>query len=219
VANEARERLAALAEDPDALGGWVEQLLEDGDRRLPEVARWAAERNDTELLIRLLDEYIIHCNLRMVEAIRETLSSTGDALSRRIGEMLEHDAPEERRAGTLFAGLLRLEELAPRLVAALEDPYFLTRIEAANALGELRYVPAVEALREALADEDILTRGAAIEALTRIPDPDLLTAYIGRFVDEPPEFHRGAFDDAVPVLARTQSARSATTAPHAHAKR
>jgi hypothetical protein len=108
VANEARERLAALAEDPDALGGWVEQLLEDGDRRLPEVARWAAERNDTELLIRLLDEYIIHCNLRMVEAIRETLSSTGDALSRRIGEMLEHDAPEERRAGTLFAGLLRL---------------------------------------------------------------------------------------------------------------
>lgn len=120
------------------------------------------------------------------------------ALARRIGEMLEHDAPEERRTGALLAGLLRLEALAPRLVAALEDPYFLTRMEAAAALGELRYVPAVEALRASLADEDILTRNAAIEALTRIPDPYLLTAYVGRFVDDPPQYHRGAFDDTVP---------------------
>jgi hypothetical protein len=207
MANETRKRLATLADDPNALDDWIEQLIEDGDPQLPEVARWAAERSDTELLIRLLDDYVIHCNLRTVEAIRETLSSTGDALSRRIGEMMAHDAAEERRAGALFAGLLRLEGLAPRLVAALEDGYFLTRMEAANALGELRYVPAIAALREALADEDILTRGAAIEALTRIPDPELLTAYTGRFVDEPPEFHRGAFDDAVP-RARAHAIRT-----------
>jgi hypothetical protein len=205
--DDTHQRLAALAEDPDAGGGWIEQLLEHGDARLPEVAKWAAERSDTELLIWLLDDYIVHCNLRTVEAIRETLSSTGEALTRQIGQMLEHDAPEERRAGALFAGLLRLEALAPRLVVALGDPYFLTRMEAAIALGELRYLPAVEALRVVLGDEDILARNAAIEALTRIPDPDLLTAYIGRFVDDPPEYQYGAFDDAVP-RARAQAIRT-----------
>jgi hypothetical protein len=192
------DRLQALADDPAALREWIATLLEDGDRRLPEVAAWAAHRGDIDLLILLMDDYVVHCNMRTVEAIRATLHSTGAALGDRIEEMLAHDAPEPRRAGALFAGLLGLQSLAPKLVAALEDPYFLTRMEAAVALGKLRHLPAVEPLRSALGDEDILTRGAAIEALTRIPDPDLLTAYTGRFVEDPHEYHYGAFDDALP---------------------
>jgi HEAT repeat protein len=193
-----RERLRSLAHDPNALHAWIAALLEAGDPRLPEVATWAAEQGDIELLVSLMDDYVVHCNTRTVEAIRATLPTTGEALGERIGRMLAHHAPEERRAGALFAGLLGLASLAPRLVAALEDPYFLTRMEAAVALGKLRYLPAVEPLRLALADEDILTRNAAIEALTQIPDPDLLTAYTGRFIDDPPEYHYGAFDDALP---------------------
>lgn len=197
-----REQLQALADDPEALDEWIAELIDDGDRRLPEVATWAAERGDIDLLISLMDDYVVHCNTRTVAAIRATLSTTGDALGERIARMLGHDASEERRAGALFAGLLGLASLAPRLVAALADPYFLTRMEAAVALGKLRYLPAVEPLRLALADEDILTRGAAIEALTLIPDPELLTAYTGRFIDDPPEYHYGAFDDA---LARARA--------------
>lgn len=193
-----RERLEALSSDPAALGQWIEQLLEEGDPRLPEVATWAAERADIDLLLSLMDDYIVHCNVRTVEAIKATLPSTGEALAKRIATMLEHEAPEERRAGALFARLLGLNALAPRLVAALEDPYFLTRMEAARALGALRHLPAVEALRLSLGDEDILARGAAIEALTVIPDPDLLTAYTGRITVDPPIWERGAFDDALP---------------------
>ncbi len=201
-----RKRLEALSSDPAALRQWIEQLLEEGDRRLPEVATWAAERADIDLLLLLMDDYVVHCNVRTVEAIKATLPSTGEALTERIAAMLEHEAPEERRAGALFAGLLGLNALAPRLVAALEDPYFLTRMEAAGALGALRYLPAVEPLRLALGDEDILTRGAAIEALTVIPDPDLLTAYTGRMTVDPPVWYRGAFDDAL-ARGRAQAIR------------
>lgn len=193
-----RDRLRRLADDPEALHEWIEALLADGDRRLPEVATWAAERGDIELLLTLMDDYVVHCNMRTVEAIRATLPTTGETLGARIQQMLAHDASEERRAGALFAGLLGLASLAPRLVDALEDPYFLTRMEAAVALGRLRYQPAVEPLRASLGDEDILTRGAAIEALTQIPDPDLLTAYTGRFGEDPAVYHYGAFDDALP---------------------
>lgn len=193
-----RDRLRRLADDSDALHEWIAALLADGDRRLPEVATWAAERGDIELLLTLMDDFVVHCNMRTVEAIRATLPTTGETLGARIQQMLAHDAPEERRAGALFAGVLGLASLAPRLVDALEDPYFLTRMEAAVALGKLRYLPAVEPLRASLGDEDILTRGAAIEALTQIPDPDLLTAYIGRFDEDPFVYHYGAFDDALP---------------------
>ncbi|NUP13059.1 MAG: HEAT repeat domain-containing protein [Polyangiaceae bacterium] len=181
-----------------ALHEWIEELLEVGDPQLPQIATWAAERTDIDLLVRLMDDYIVHCNVRTVEAIKATLPSIGEALTKRIASMLEHQAPEERRAGALFAGLLGLQTLAPRLVAALDDSYFLTRMEAATALGRLRYLPATEQLRLALGDDDTLTPGAAIEALTVIPDPDLLTAYTGVITVDPPVFYRGAFDHANP---------------------
>lgn len=202
VKSPTHEELDALAGDPNAVFEWIEELLEVGDARLPEFATWAAERGDIDLLLLLMDDYVVNSNMRTVEAIRASLATTGAALGERLGQMLDHEAPEERRAGALFAKLLGLQSLAPRLVAALEDPYFLTRMEAAGALGKLRYLPAVEPLRRALADEDILTRNAAIEALTRIPDPDLLTAYTGRLVDDPPAHHRGAFDDPLPRSRR-----------------
>lgn len=195
---DTHERLEALQGDPEAFSSWIEELIEQGDRRLPEVARWAAERGDVELLMMLMDDYVVHCQMRTVDAIREALPTLGEAITARVRAMLDHDAPEERRAGALFVGLLGLEALAPRLIEALTDPYFLTRMEAATALGKLRHLPAVPELRLSLRDEDILTRLAAIEALTLIPDPDLTTAYTGRFVDDPPEYHYGALDDASP---------------------
>lgn len=201
MTDDPRMRLEVLAPDPEALGDWVRELLERGDPRLPEVARWAAERGDATLLIDLMDDFVVHGDLRTVEAIRASLEArpeVRDALAARIEAMLSHHAPEQRRAGALFAGLLELRSLAPRLIVALDDPYFLTRTEAATALGRLKHRPAVERLRVALGDVDLLTRNAAIEALTAIPDPDLLTAYTGRFTDDPPEYHRGALDDALP---------------------
>ncbi|MCX4245166.1 HEAT repeat domain-containing protein [Paraliomyxa miuraensis] len=195
---DTRTRLEALDGDPEAFSAWIEALIEQSDRRLPEVARWAAERGDIELLMILMDDYVVHCEMRTVAAIREALPTLGEAITARVRTMLDHEASEERRAGALFAGLLGLEALAPRLIEALEDRYFLTRMEAATALGKLRHRPAVPELRRSLRDEDILTRIAAIEALTLIPDPELKTAYTGRFVDDPPEYHYGALDDASP---------------------
>jgi hypothetical protein len=195
---ETRTRLEALVGDPAAFSAWIGEMIEEGDRRLPEVARWAVERGDVELLMTLMDDYIVHCRMQTVDVIREALPSLGEAITAHVRAMLDHDAPEERRAGALFAGLLGLEALAPRLIAALTDGYFLTRMEAATALGKLRCMPAVPELRIAIRDEDILTRFAAIEALTLIPDPELKTAYTGYFVDDPPEYYFGVFDDADP---------------------
>ena len=195
---ETRKQLEALSGDPAAFSAWIAEMIEEGDRCLPEVARWAAERRDVELLMTLMDDYIVHCRMRTVDVIREALPTLGEAITAHVRAMLDHDGPEERRAGALFAGLLGLEALAPRLVAALADAYFLTRMEAATALGKLRYMPAVPELRVAIRDEDILTRLAAIEALTVIPDPELKSAYTGYFVDDPPEYYFGVFDDADP---------------------
>lgn len=195
---QTRKRLGALVGEPAALSAWVEEMIEAGDRRLPEVARWAAEQRNVELLMALMDDYVVHCEMRTVAVIRAALPTLGEAITARVGAMLDHDAPEERRAGALFAGLLGLEALGPRLIAALTDAYFLTRMEAATALGKLRCLPAVPELRLSLRDEDILTRLAAIEALTLIPDPELKTAYTGYFVDDPPEYYFGVLDDADP---------------------
>ena len=198
------EELSRLAEDPDALWEQIEAWIEDGDSRLPAVARFViAELGDVELVLTLMDDFIVNCERETVDAIRAGLvehPSVGAALVERVAGMLAHEAAEERRAGALFTGLLALEDLAPTLVTALDDRYFLTRMEAATALGLLRWRPAIAKLRAALDDEDILVRNAAIESLTQIPDPELLRAYTGGETESGEE-QVGAFDDA---LARSR---------------
>ena len=186
----------ADAADPEALSGWLYPLIEDDHEDLVDIAAWLGERGMGRPLLWLMDHLIIRCDHRVVDAIRATLPATGPTLAALLREDLSHDAPEERRAAALFAGLLRLDALAPRLIEALVDPYFLTRMEAARALGLLRHAPAVPELRASLRDTDILVRDAAIEALTLIPDPELLTAYTGEFIedDSGPAYAYGAFD-------------------------
>ena len=106
---QTRKRLEALAGTPAALSAWAEELIEAGDRRLPEVAGWAVEQGNVELLMALMDDYVVHCEMRTVEVIRKALPTLGEAITARVRAMLDHDAPEERRAGALFAGLLGLE--------------------------------------------------------------------------------------------------------------
>ena len=198
MSSDTRREIEQRAKHPGEFGLWVEAMIADGDKRLPEVARWATERGDVELLMTLMDDYAANSEMRTVEAIREALPTLGDEITARVRSMLHSASAEERRAGAMFAGALGLHALADRLVDALTDGYFLTRMEAARSLGLLRYGRAVPGLRRALADEDSLTRRAAIEALTLIPDPDLKTAYIGSCDKDPPRAEMGALDDADP---------------------
>lgn len=193
-----RVRIEALAADRAALLAWVEELIEEDDRRLAEVAAWAVERGDVDLLLAVMVDHAVNCGTRTVDVARAAWATLGEAITDRVRAMLDHEAPEERRAGALFTGALGIQALGPRLIEALEDPYFLTRMEAATALGKLRLVQAVPELRLSLRDDDVSTRLAAIEALTLIPDPELGTAFTGRFIDDPPEYHFGALDDPEP---------------------
>lgn len=198
MGSDTQREIEQRAKDPGGLEAWVEAMIADGDKRLPEVAQWATERGDAGLLMTLMGDYAANSEMRTVEAIREALPTLGGAITARVRSMFDSASAEERRAGAMFAGALGLHALADRLVDALTDGYFLTRMEAATALGLLRHGRAVPALRRALADEDSLTRRAAIEALTLIPDPDLATAYIGRCHADPPWAEMGALDDADP---------------------
>jgi len=73
---QTRKRLEALAGEPAALSAWIEELIEASDRRLPEVAGWAVEQRNVELLMALMDDYVVHCEMRTVEVIRKALAPT-----------------------------------------------------------------------------------------------------------------------------------------------
>jgi hypothetical protein len=102
------DQLDELATDPTALHSVISRLLEEGDPDLAHVAAWAADGGDVDLLVWLLDDFVANARLDTVEAIRRTLPTTGAALAARIETMMEDSGPEERRAGALFAGLLKL---------------------------------------------------------------------------------------------------------------
>jgi len=64
----------------------------------------------------------------------------------------------------------------PALIAALQDSDATVREKAANALGTIRDVRAVDPLLAALKDDEVMVRYAAVEALEEIGDPRALPA-------------------------------------------
>jgi HEAT repeat protein len=86
------------------------------------------------------------------------------------------------RQEALFAlgGLPLAPEAVARIVLALEDPHYMVRAAAANALGRLHCSGAAEALQRTLKDENRRVKDMAAWSLKRLADPSamepLLTA-------------------------------------------
>ena len=195
-------------DDTEALAEWLDEVAEECPPDLPELVRCMQAEDQLQPLLWLLLGLSIHGHPDALDALRPALRD----LSPWIQADLRDEAPEVRRGAARLAGALRLAALAPVLIDALEDPYFLTRMEAARALGRLRHAPAIPELRLSLRDTDSLTQLAALEALIQIPDPDLQTAYLGHFREDPPEYVIGILDDAS-VQVRREALRLLRDAP------
>ncbi|MGH2670315.1 MAG: HEAT repeat domain-containing protein, partial [bacterium] len=89
---------------------------------------------------------------------------------------LEHKDPEVRaRALKMISAVAggSSDFDAQLVLPRLSDPAWFVRLQAAHAIGKLRYSGAVETLGALLSDESWQVRNAAAAALTRIGDPSI----------------------------------------------
>ncbi len=117
------DQLSERASDPEALRSWVCELIDGGDPQLAELVDIAVARGDVELCLLLVDECIAECATGTVASRCRALPANPSlraALADRLAAMLDEEGHEQRRRAVLFAGRLRIDALAPRMVDALD---------------------------------------------------------------------------------------------------
>jgi HEAT repeat protein len=104
-----------------------------------------------------------------------------------VVEALQNSGPRTRRAAANALILITDPRAIDALVAALEDPDELVRLNAALALGEFQGRPELGAIMEHLAralhDESPLVRSMVASALARAKDPQAVPALIAALDD------------------------------------
>jgi HEAT repeat protein len=130
-------------------------LVNFGSVSIPALVEYA-EKNDDPMSKSLILEILFALNA--VEAAPLALAN------------FRHDDPEVRAKALKLIGIAGSGLPDPekaRITALLLDPVWFVRLQAAKALGSLRYVNSADRLGEALLDRDWQVRNAAATALTR----------------------------------------------------
>ncbi|MFA4016229.1 MAG: hypothetical protein RUDDFDWM_001332 [Candidatus Fervidibacterota bacterium] len=165
-----------------------------GADALPMLLKIAAEENTSEgLAAKKVAEAIVHTasakggkerqsvEQRLIDALKlelpvdvkrfaiELLSYCGmEAGADALGELLNDEALREDARRALER--IPTENASKAILKALAGAKGIFKVGLINTLGKKRYVAAVDALVDALKDDDEAVRIAAIEALGRIPD-------------------------------------------------
>jgi HEAT repeat protein len=118
-------------------------------------------------------------------------------------EALQNSGPRTRRTAANALILITDPRAIDALVAALEDPDELVRLNATLALGEFQGRPELGAIMEHLAsalhDESPLVRSMAASALARAKDPQAVPALIAA-LDDPDGNVRATISAVLPTF-------------------
>ena len=132
---------------------------------------------DVPLLMRLVEK---DESSQVHMAATKSLITLGDPRAWSVIEpMLESEQADEREAAIEAAARLQPKGARDILEAALQDPVYFVRSEAALALGKLGNGHTIEVLREfAMYEPNRWAASAALHSLRELPPPDVLPALV-----------------------------------------
>jgi bilin biosynthesis protein len=190
VVRRAAAKTLTLIADPEAVPALIQSFLNDADTVVRGSSAGALARTGETAVPALLDI------LASTEYAEDTKGHAAWALAFIGSEAAEYlyaalnNASLDVRCAVIGAlGHVAQEQSGEKscqlLVTALTDPEALIRTEAAAALGQVNYPPAVSQLILALRDPDLDVRKAAINSLGKMGDRTALEPLQALLTDEP----------------------------------
>lgn len=189
VIRRAAAKTLTLISDPEAMPNLLHSFLNDEDTVVRSSSAGALARTGEIAAPPLLD---ILASSEYSEDIKGhaawALAFIGSKASEHLYKALNASSLDVRCAVIGALGHVAQEESDEKscslLVSSLKDPEALIRTEAAAALGQVNYPPAVEHLITASQDSDLDVRKAAINSLGKIGDEKAMGALQGMLDDE-----------------------------------